>query len=262
MWGVGAIGRELYRGSEDAWAEVDDLWHPWEVRRILPLLLVCLLCQAGGPEGGVEAEVVVAGKTFKVLWEDGDTLTFLSGPRRGKNARLMGYNTLESYGPVHRWGDWTPDELWELALGAAQAAAAERWSCTLGHGKDTYGRLLLDCPKARRRLIEDGWAHVFAYAEPADPADMKAQRDARAEGLGIWAKGKPETLVTSVNAEEGGKVFLRVVSTRTGETRAEHQREDYDVCEEICHGPPISGSCMLFVPYGLRYRDKPDCLQP
>ncbi len=228
--------------------------------RILLLLLVLVLCQAGSP-GGVEAAIVVGGRTVQVVWEDGDTLTFLTGPRKGRPARLMGYNTLESYGPVHRWGEWTPDELWELALGAARAAADQTWSCSLGHGKDTYGRLLLDCPEARRRLIQDGWAHVFAYAEPADPADMKAQRAARAEGRGIWAKGTPETLVTSVNAEEGGKVFLRVVSCRTGETRAEHQREDYDVCEEICHGPAISGSCMLYVPYGLRYENRPECLQ-
>ena len=200
--------------------------------------------------------------TLKVLWGDGDTLTFLSGPRKGKDARLMGYNTLESYGPVHRWGDWTPAELHELALGATGAAAAEPWECTLGHGKDSYGRLLLDCPKARRRLIEAGWAHVFAYSEPADPADLKAQREAREQGRRIWAKGTPETLVTSVNAEAGGKVFLRVVSCRTGETWAEHQREDYEVCEEICHGPAISGSCMLFVPYDLRYQNRPECLTP
>lgn len=233
------------------------------MRRLLLLLLTCVLCQAGAPEqGGVQATVVVRGRTFDVHWQDGDTLTFLSGPRKGRDARLMGFNTLESYGPVHRWGEWTPGELWELAKGAASAAAAEPWACTLGHGKDAYGRLLLDCPKARRRLIEEGWAHVYAYAEPADPADLQAQREARLERLGIWEKGRPETLITSVNAEAGGKVFMRVVSTRTGETSAEHQREDFDVCEEICHGPAINGSCMLFVPYSLRYDNRPECLEP
>jgi micrococcal nuclease len=244
-------------------APVGDLWHSWGVHRLLCLVLLSLLCTGGAPgKTGVEATVVVGGRALDVIWEDGDTLTFLSGPRKGRDARLMGFNTLESYGPVHRWGDWTPTELWQLALGAAGAAAAEPWECTLGHGKDAYGRLLLDCPKARRRLIEAGWAHVFAYDDPADPADLAAQRAARADGLGIWAKGTPETIVTSVNADEGGLVFMRVVSCRTGETRAEHQREDYQICDEICHGPAISGSCMLFVPFDRRYENRPECLEP
>ena len=244
-------------------APVVGVWHSWDVRRLLPLALLCLLCQAGSPgQGGVESTVLVGGRSLDVVWEDGDTLTFLSGPRKGRDARLMGFNTLESYGPVHRFGDWTAAELWELALGAAKAAAAEPWECTLGHGKDAYGRQLLDCPEARRRLIEAGWAHVFAYADPADPADLAAQRAAREDGRGIWAKGTPETLITSANADEGGSVFMRVVSCRTGETRAEHQRDDVQICQEICHGPAISGSCMVFVPYDRRYENRPECLKP
>ena len=69
-------------------------------------------------KGGVKGEIVLRGKGIPVLWNDGDTFILLAGPFKGKTARLVGYNTLESYGPVHRWGEWTPEALHHLAYSA------------------------------------------------------------------------------------------------------------------------------------------------
>ena len=212
-------------------------------------------------EGGAPGEILLRGKATQVLWHDGDTFSFVAGRLKGKSARLVGYNTLESYGPVHRWGEWTPGELQILASRAKDAAAKGVWSCSTQRKKDTYGRLLVDCPDARRALITAGLAHVFAYEGDPDPEDMAAQRTARVEQTGIWEKGRPEQIVTNVSADESGRVFLRVVYSRTGATEVRHQRKDYEVCDEICEGPSVSGSCMLFVPHAQRYDQQPDCIQ-
>ena len=227
---------------------------------LLPALALLLLGLDGGESSS--SEVLLKGKPVGVEWSDGDTLTFTTGPRKGRRARLVGFNTLESYGPVHRWGSWQPAGLLQIALESRDIASSRSWECSLRKGKDSYGRFLLDCPEARRSMLRSGHAHVFAYDSEADPADLALQREARAEGRGMWAQGRPETLVTNVRADPEGRVFLRVVSCRTGSTRAEHQREDYSICEEICHGPEVSGSCMLFVPWTRRYEDRPSCLDP
>ena len=92
----------------------------------------------------------MAGKPVPVRWGDGDTFTVVEGALKGKAARLVGYNTLESYGPVHRWGSWTGPELMRIAFEARDAAAADTWTCKKQRKKDSYGRLLIDCPDARR----------------------------------------------------------------------------------------------------------------
>ena len=210
-------------------------------------------------EGGVAAEISLQGGTTQVQWNDGDTFTFRSGRFSGKTARLVGYNTLESYAPVHRWGEWTPKELHDLALAARESVSKTRWTCTKQRKKDTYGRLLVDCPEARRALIEKGLAHVFAYKSTPSEADMEAQRAARSARAGMWGKGRPEHIVTNVSADEDGRVFLQVASTRTGTTERRHQRHDYEACDEICEGPSVSGSCMIFIPYADRYSVPPVC---
>jgi len=228
---------------------------------VLCALHPALADDAGSDEGGTPGEILLNGKLQEVIWNDGDTLTFLSGLRKGKSARLVGYNTLESYGPVHRWGEWTRLELHDFATAGKQAAAAKTWECSTRGKKDSYKRLLVDCPQARRELIAQGLAHVFAYAGEPDSGDIDAQRHARMEQTGMWEKGRPEHIVTNVSADEGGRVFLRVVNARTGKTEVRHQREDYETCDEICHGPEVSGSCMLFVPHSQRYSNRPDCIE-
>jgi endonuclease YncB( thermonuclease family) len=227
--------------------------------RLLLCLLVVGVGSAWAGEVGVDSEIVLQGRTTQVQWNDGDTFTFRSGRFSGKTARLVGYNTLESYGPVHRWGEWSPAELYDLAIAARNSAAETRWACTKQPKKDTYGRLLVDCPGARKALIESGLAHVFAYSSAPEETDMKAQRAARSAQIGIWKKGRPEHIVTNVSADETGRVFLRVASARTGTTERRHQRHDYKACDEICEGPSVSGSCMIFIPYAARYSVPPIC---
>ena len=210
---------------------------------------------------GVTGTILLRGKPVPVRWSDGDTFTVMEGALKGKAARLVGYNTLESYGPVHRWGSWTGPELMRIAFEARDAAAAGKWTCKKQRKKDSYGRLLIDCPDARRALLGAGLAHVFAYKADPDPADLAAQREARLEKRGMWEKGRPENIVTNASADETGRVFLRVVFTRTGKTEVHHQRRDYSPCDAICEGPEVSGSCMLFIPYSQRYENQPACIQ-
>ena len=214
---------------------------------------------ASAGEEGLPGTIALRGKTISVTWSDGDTLQFKGGIYKNKSARLVGYNTLESYGPVHRWGTWSGSELHTIAKDAQVAAAQGHWHCSTQGKKDSYKRILLDCPDARRELVAKGLAHVFAYSGEPDPGDMDAQREARIERRGMWAKGRPEHVVTSAGADDDGQVFLRTVSTRTGKTLIRHQRADVAPCEEVCQLPMLTGSCLMFVPYRIRYKEPWSC---
>ena len=231
----------------------------------LLLVLAILLCVPGSVlNAGEEASnglILLRGKATPVVWQDGDTLTFVKGPLKGKTGRLVGYNTLESYGPVHRWGEWSGQELLGLAVEARRTAASSEWTCTKQKGRASYGRLLIDCPDARAALLETGLAHVFAYEGNPATEDLALQSAARMDSRGIWRKGRPETIISNVSADNSGRVFLRVVNSRSGKTEVRHQRGDYSICDEICEGPSVSGSCMLFVPYEQRYSASASCLQ-
>ena len=231
--------------------------------RLLPLLLVLLSASALAGDGeDFDGWIILGGNRVAVHWDDGDSFTFLTGPRKGKGTRLIGFNTLESYGPVHRWGEWTAHELWAVAKEAPRFAATSTWECTTQGKKDAYKRLLVDCPQLRVDMVGRGLAHVFAYDEPADPRLLDVQKRARIAERGIWAKGRPEQIVTSIHDKQGSAGFLRVVSGRTGETEVVGHRVEVSMCEEICHGDKWRGSCMLFVPYTRRYGSrKADCLQ-
>lgn len=208
--------------------------------------------------------VVLDGIEISAEWDDGDTFATPS-PDGGKprRARLQGFNTLESYGPVHRWGDWTGAELLEIAKQAGVRAASERWTCTALPQGGGYGRLLVDCPDLRRALVSEGLAHLFAIDHPPDPADLDAQREAIEARRGMWAKGAPELVVTSLHATtekpEEPEAYDRVVSTTTGLASKHVHSEAHATCTEVCRG----GSCMLYVPYANRYRSetKAACLR-
>ena len=73
-----------------------------------------------------KSEILLDGRIYKVRWGDGDTFRLKTLTGKKKSARLAGFNTLESYGPVHRWGEWTADELYQLANAAGVVAAARR----------------------------------------------------------------------------------------------------------------------------------------
>lgn len=216
---------------------------------------------------GLPATLTLDGQQTQVRWIDGDTFQVDSGPLRGFSTRLAGYNTLETFGPVHRIGDTGPEALLAVAAAAAPRLAAGRWTCaTLGR-RDGYGRALVSCPDAAAALVRAGLAMVFALDGPADPALLAAQREAQAARAGLWAGGVPPLVVTSVHAEGeaglGAKgAYDRVVDTRTGQATARPHHRRYQACQEVCVGDPPLRSCMTYVPFERRYRDRPACLGP
>lgn len=206
------------------------------------------------------ATVEINGEVYEVRWSDGDSFRIKDGKYEGSGARLMGYNTLESYGPVHRFGTWTPEELYKIAKSAAQYARSQQWKCTAEDTRDHYGRLLVRCPDLINYMVGEGIAHLFEIdAVPTDEA-LAAQKKAREEKKGMWLKGQPKQLVTSVHSaaeSEDGKTYDRVADLETGRTmRIEHSTV-YETCQEICHG----ASCMTYVPFKNRYKDRAECLR-
>jgi len=211
--------------------------------------------------GPGEATILLNRKVTVVRWSDGDSFKFKSGRFKGKGVRLVGYNSLESYGPVHRWGHWTAAELHAISSTTKNLAGATQWKCITDGSKDSYNRVLVDCPGVRQELLRVGHAHLYAFDEEADLSDLKLQREAISSGIGIWAKGTPEHIVTSIHSAAEGRGRNRLVSTRTGKTWLNPHQNTYAICQEVCEGPSVSGSCMIYVPYEVRYRDKPPCLQ-
>ncbi len=207
---------------------------------------------------------MLEGRPTRVRWTDGDTFKVLDGPFGGLLTRLDGYNTLESYGPVHRWGRWSPPELLALAQEATRFAAAGSWHCTSAGAADRYHRLLVRCPDAARALVRTGLAMVYAVDAEARPELLAAQRDAQREGRGMWAKGVPRGIVTNLHSivENGGEgAYDRVADTRTGRAIARPHEHAYAMCSEVCQATEGDTSCMVYVPFERRYRNKPPCLQ-
>jgi micrococcal nuclease len=237
------------------------------LRSLLTVLL--LLPLAGCPKqaptidyespDGITGRVRVNGMDMVVSWSDGDSWTFLDGRFKGKDARLVGYNTLENWGPCHRWGDWTGEELLAIADRSTEVAASKTWDCSASGKRDSYGRILVACPDAALHLIERGLAHVYAFKEEAHPRLLLAQKEARLDERGMWEKGRPETLLTNVSATDGG-VWMSVIEARTGQWSGSSRQEDVTICGELCVGNELTGSCMLFVPYSNRYRNRPECI--
>jgi endonuclease YncB( thermonuclease family) len=207
--------------------------------------------------------VLLDGAATDVRWTDGDTFRILSGSLRGRSARLEGYNTLETYGPVHRWGTWSSAELLEIAHAASRFARSATWECTARGEEDRYKRLLVYCPRAAAELVRRGLAMVYAVGRPADPQLLGLQRDAQRRGSGMWAKGVPREIVTSVHSavEGSGRSYDRVVDTATGLTRERSHRASHAICQLVCHGAGADRSCMRYVPFERRYRHRPWCLR-
>jgi micrococcal nuclease len=215
---------------------------------------------------GAAGVLTLDGTRVEVRWTDGDTFNVVGGPFRGIRARVIGFNTLETWGPVHRWGRWAPEELLAIARGTGARAAAGTWTCRRVDGQDRYGRLKVACPELARALVGTGEALVLAMDEPADPALLAAQREAQRRGAGIWAKGVPSLVVTSAHSADeldlGRRgAYDRVADARTGETRALPHSRRYAACEEVCAGDGAGRSCFVYVPPARRYRDQPACLR-
>jgi len=234
----------------------------------LCLLVACSVRSGGGgvafeapPSTDGKGAIVLNGDRTLVRWSDGDSFKFKSGPYEGSGVRLTGFNTLESYGPVHRWGSWTGPDLFAIASTSKDVGAAGVWKCTTAGERDGYGRVLVDCPGVAAEMVRAGHAHVFSMDGPGPDDLLRLQKRAQRRGVGIWAGGVPELIVTSLHSADEDEAYNRRVDTSTGLSKVRKHRDRYSVCEEVCEGPQEAPSCMLYVPYAQRYRDKPDCLR-
>lgn len=211
--------------------------------------------------------ITLNGHPTDVRWSDGDSFNIKSGPYSGLSSRLVGYNTLEAYGPVHRWGDWTAKELYDIAKKSSAVAAMEEWECTTDGKKEGYGRLLVTCPKLNEHMVREGVATAYAV-ENTKPQEglLEIQAQAMKAGAGMWAKGTVNGIITSLHSideERGssGKAYNRIVDTRTGSADKRGHERRYNTCEEVCEDIDGTKSCMVYVPFENRYKNKPDCLK-
>jgi endonuclease YncB( thermonuclease family) len=229
------------------------------------LLLAAPSLPAARERSGWPGRILLDGQPTEIRWTDGDSFHVDSGPLKGFGTRLKGYNTLEAFGPVHRIGRLDPEALYTLALAAAPLLAATEWRCHSVGKPDGYGRALIDCPDAAAMLVRTGHAMVYGIDEPPDPSLLALQREAQAARAGIWAGGVPPEIFTSLHSagEKGlkGKApYDRLAETRTGRTRVRTHARTYATCEEVCVGEGEARSCMRYVPFERRYRDRPACL--
>jgi micrococcal nuclease len=235
----------------------------------LLLAMVCGLAPhrvlAEGKHHGVAGRILLDGQPTEVRWTDGDSFRVESGPLKGFNTRLQGYNALEAFGPVHRIAGMGPAALETIAGSTATLLAGSVWSCATEGKRDGYGRALVACPDAAAAVVRAGHAMVFAVDVRPDPALLALQREAQAARRGMWAAGVPPELITSLHSAgekdlRGRSPYDRLVDTWTGVTRLRHHRSRYQTCQEVCIGEGVARSCMVYVPFERRYRDRPACL--
>jgi hypothetical protein len=110
--------------------------------------------------------------------------------------------------------------------------------------------------------------HGLAYAvdtESARPEVLEAQAEAQKARRGMWKKGVVWGVVSSVHSYgEDGKnepAYNRVVDTRTGRASKRAHTEAYQTCQKVCETVDETTSCMVYVPFQNRYRNKPECLR-
>jgi micrococcal nuclease len=223
--------------------------------------------KARGPRP-TEATLELAGERVEVRWTDGDTFKILSGRHRGRAARLAGVNALETFGPVHRFGEGDAGAGFLLAVAkqSAALAAASARRCELREGPDRYGRLVASCPDAAEALVRAGHAMVFAVDGAPDDGLVALQREAQRTGSGMWAGSAPPRVPTSLHSADEPDLgrdgaYDRIADTRTGRTEVRRHARRYRSCEEVCVGEGDERACMVYVPYALHYRDRPACLR-
>ncbi len=203
--------------------------------------LVSGLMLASPSTGAKESKtkVIINGEPSPVYFNDGDSFRVLAGTYKGTKARLAGYNTLESFGPVHQWGDWTAKEMYVLAKMATHFARDGVWECETDGKLDTYGRSLMWCPELAKEQVRWGLAHVMTVDDEAgNPDVVAAQAEAIANRRGIWAHGVPAFVLTSLHSAEedvdGKGTYNRLVSTEDGHSVKWKHTNRYKECDNIC----------------------------
>jgi endonuclease YncB( thermonuclease family) len=208
----------------------------------LPVLagLVATVAPADARAAEPRSKVILNGKLVPVTFNDGDSFRVLGGAMNGAKARLAGYNTPESYGPVHQWGTWTEKELYVMAKMATYHARKGIWECETDGDTDTYGRILVSCPGLSEDLVRRGLAHVLTVGdEGGDPKLIEAQREAIAARRGLWSHGVPGHILTSIHSVEedtdGTGTYNRLVSTEDGHSLKWKHQNRYTECSKVCH---------------------------
>lgn len=217
-------------------------------------LAVGLVTLLVAPQVHAEAatKVLLNGALTPVYFNDGDSFRVLDGPLKGTRARLKGFNSLESYGPVHQWGTWTREELSRYSKIATLNARKGAWVCTSDMDKDGYGRILWDCQDLAVDQIRRGLAHALTVTkDPAEPALLEAQQEAIEARRGFWAHGVPEFVLTSAHSnDEGypGRTYNRLVSSADGHSEKWYHMDNYGECHAACQpGTPDMARVRAFV---------------
>lgn len=215
------------------------------MRRHFPFFIALAITVSLAPsvqpraEANARTRVFINGRAAAVHFNDGDSFRVQEGEFAGAQCRLEGFNTLESFGPAHQWGDFHPYELYVNAKQATTHARRGTWHCFGDGSRDTYGRLLLDCPDLAVSQIRHGFAHAYNVDDTASrPEYLRAQEEAIRARRGMWAHGRPHYIMTSVHsaAEDPSREhhYNRLVSTFDGHTESTQHRQTYSECEWVC----------------------------
>ena len=218
--------------------------YPWYSSKMsLSALSMIIFCVWGGNAlANPRTSASLNGQIAPVFFNDGDSFRVLSGELKGSKARLAGFNTLESYGAVHSWGNWTKKELYALAKMGTYNAREGTWACTSDLSTDTYGRYLWDCPDLVVDQIKKGYAHAMSVTPDAAGANaVAAQKDAVKNKRGIWAHGVPEYVLTSLHSTEEQSsdraTYNRLVSSVDGHSLKWKHTDKYEECQDVCWKP-------------------------
>lgn len=204
---------------------------------------VGVLALASAAHSRAASKVFLNGIPHPVHFNDGDSFQVISGKHAGTKARLAGFNTLESFGPVHRWGSWSAKELYKNAKMATMNARRGVWHCESDLSTDFYGRILWWCEDLAVDQVRKGLAHAMSVTDaPAKPSVVAAQQEAIKNKRGMWAHGVPEFVLTSIHSNDerpGDKAsYNRLVSSNDGHSRRWQHTLLYKECEEVCWQPP------------------------
>ncbi|MBN4077388.1 thermonuclease family protein [Sulfobacillus acidophilus] len=222
-------------------------------------------------------KVYLNGVPATAYFNDGDTFRVLSGEYKGKRARLVGFNTLETYGPVHSWGMWQKTGLLNIAKLGTKNARKGIWHCNLKGGIDTYGRMLWNCQDLAEDQIRKGLAHAFSVDKnAANESLLEIQQAAIKNKVGMWEHGVPNYILTSAHSLDerpsATRTYNRFISTKDGSSFKYYHSDVYEECTNICHIPTKAEeevneeadipSCMVYVNFKRRYgRGRAECLK-
>lgn len=198
-----------------------------------------------------------------VFFNDGDTFKIMDGALKNSRVRIAGFNTLETYGPVHQWNNNSPHYLFTVANEATRLAQNGHWNCKTEGGRDVYDRLLAICDDLALALIDAGLAHAYSVDHSSAHKDyLTSQQEAMTKRIGMWKHGVPNFIIASLHSINEGvdEPYNRLISTMDGHSEKWSHREGYGTCENVCLGQ--EASCMVYVPFAQRYGSaRPECLR-